>query len=323
MTRRALITGLTGQDGSYLAEFLLAKGYEVYGLVRRTSVRRFENISHMLDRVTIIDSDLSDFGSLAQGLRESEPDEIYHLAAQSFVGASFSQPTYTGDVTGLGVTRILEAARMFSAQARIYNASTSELYGGITEGNSLNEGSPFQPRSPYAAAKLYAFWLSRIYREGYGMFVANGILFNHESPRRGTEFVTRKISLGVARIKEGLQKKLVLGNVEARRDWGYAPEYVESMWSMLQHNRADDFVVATGETHSVREFLEIAFDVVGIDDYQRYLQIDRKLFRPTDVPSLCGDATKARQKLGWKAKTKFRELVKIMVEADLRRLGTG
>jgi GDPmannose 4,6-dehydratase len=323
MPRTALITGLTGQDGSYLSEFLLGKGYRVYGLVRRLSVPNTTNIEGVLDRVEIVDGDLADFGSIVQALSAVQPSEIYHLAAQSFVGTSFSQPTYTGDVSGLAVTRLLEAAKVVCPQARIYNASSSEIFGPNSGVGALNESSPFNPVSPYAVAKLYGYYMARIYREAYGMFVASGILFNHESPRRGKEFVTRKISLGVARISRGLQKHITLGNLRARRDWGYAPEYVEAMWLVLQHRKPDDFIIATGETHSVGEFARLACETAGIKQWEDKIKIDKRLLRPSDVPSLRGDASKAARVLGWKPKTTFKGLVKLMVEADLKAVEKG
>ena len=317
--RVALITGITGQDGSYLAELLLEKGYRVYGLVRRHAVPCFPNLQHILDRVVLLNADLADFSSLLSAIKASQPDEIYHLAAQSYVGVSFTQPTYTGDITGLGVTRLLECLRMALPGARVYNASTSELFGGCRT-EPLNEETPPEPVSPYAAAKLYGHRMAQIYRNSYGMFVANGILFNHESPRRGPEFVTRKISLGVAKIALGLERKIRLGNLEALRDWGYAPEYVEAMWRMLQTKTADDYVIATRTKHSVREFLELAFRHVGIGDFSKYVEIDPDLLRPSDVPSLIGDPSKARSKLGWQSALPFEDLVRGMVEADLQLL---
>jgi GDPmannose 4,6-dehydratase len=315
--RVALITGITGQDGSYLAELLLEKGYRVYGLIRRHAVPYFPNIKHILDRIVLLDADLADFTSLISAIKACRPDEIYHLAAQSYVGVSFTQPTYTGDITGLGVTRLLESVRLVLPSARVYNASTSELFGGCLA-EPLNEETPPQPVSPYAVAKLYGHRMAQVYRSSYGMFVANGILFNHESPRRGPEFVTRKISLGVAKIAVGLADKINLGNLDALRDWGYAPEYVEAMWRMLQAREPEDFVIATQTKHSVREFLEIAFRHVGIPDFSNYVEIDPGLLRPSDVPSLIGDPSKAAAKLGWKPAMQFEDLVRCMVEADLK-----
>jgi GDPmannose 4,6-dehydratase len=313
----ALITGITGQDGSYLAELLLQKGYKVYGLVRRHAVPHFPNIKHLLDRVVLLDADLADFSSLLSAVKACEPDEIYHLAAQSYVGVSFTQPTYTGDITGIGVTRLLESVRCAWPSARIYNASSSELFGGCLA-EPLNEEAAPEPLSPYAVAKLYGHRMAQVYRRAYGMFVASGILFNHESPRRGPEFVTRKISLGVAKIAAGMEEKIHLGNLDAMRDWGYAPEYVEAMWRMLQAEEPEDYVIATGTKHSVREFLELAFRYVGIQDYSEFVEIDERLLRPSDVPSLRGDASKAKARLGWKPTVQFEELVRCMVDADLQ-----
>jgi len=321
--KTALITGLTGQDGAYLAKFLLEKGYEVYGTYRRLSSPNFWRLQYLgiFDKVNLIPVDLSDSSSILEAVKVAEPDEIYHLAAQSFVGASFETPIATGDISGLAVTRILEVARHLNPEIKFYQASTSELYGSFGTANVnelLNESSPFKPASPYAAAKLYGYWITRIYREAYGMFTVNGILFNHESPLRGLEFVTRKISNTAAKIALGLEKELKLGNLESKRDWGYAPEYVESMWLMLQHDEPGDYVIATGEAHSVQEFCEVAFDTVGLD-WQEYVKTDRRFMRPLDVTYLCGDYSKAKKELGWKPKTKFRQLVKIMVREDLDR----
>ena len=320
MDRRALITGITGQDGAYLAKFLLDKGYEVYGTYRRLSSPNFWRLQYLgiFDVVNLIPIDLTDTSSILEAIKIAEPDEVYNLAAQSFVGASFEQPIATGDVSGLAVTRILEIIRQINPDIKFYQASTSELYGNVIKEGKLNEDSPFRPASPYAAAKLYAYWITRIYREAYGIFAVNGILFNHESPLRGLEFVTRKISNAVAKIALGLEKELRLGNLNAKRDWGYAPEYVEAMWLMLQQDEPDDYVIATGEAHSVKEFCEIAFDVVGLD-WQEYVKVDKKFMRPLDVEYLCGDYSKAKKKLGWEPKTKFKQLVKIMVKEDLNR----
>ena len=320
MGARALITGITGQDGAYLARFLLKKGYIVYGTYRRLSSPNFWRLQHLgiFDEINLIPIDLSDTSSILEAIKISEPDEVYHLAAQSFVGASFEQPIATGDVSGLAVTRILEVIRQVNPEIKFYQASTSELYGNFKNKGMLNENTPFKPASPYAAAKLYGYWMTRIYREAYNIFAVNGILFNHESPLRGLEFVTRKISNGVAKIALGLEKELRLGNLETKRDWGYAPEYVESMWLMLQQNEPDDYVIATGEAHSVREFCEIAFDTVGLD-WQEYVKIDKRFLRPLDVNYLCGDYSKAKKRLGWEPKTKFKQLVKIMVKEDLNR----
>jgi GDPmannose 4,6-dehydratase len=324
IAKKALITGITGQDGSYLAELLLAKGYEVHGLVRRSSTFNTRRIDHLYvdpheagARFFLQYGDLSDSGQLSHLIYNIQPEEIYHLAAQSHVRVSFDMPEYTGDITGLGVTRLLEAIRRSGIKTRFYQASSSELYGSAPP--PQNEETPMQPRSPYAAAKLYAYWMVRNYREAYGLYAVNGILFNHESPRRGETFVTRKITRAVARIKLGLQEKLFLGNLEARRDWGYAPDYVEAMWLMLQQDGPDDYVLATGETHSVREFLEAAFAHAALD-WRQYVEIDPRYFRPTEVDVLLGDASKARQRLGWEPKVSFGELVRIMVDADLQAL---
>jgi len=317
--KRALITGITGQDGSYLAEFLLRKGYKVYGTYRRLSTPNFWRLQYLdiFKKVNLIPADLVDAGSIIEAIEVSNPDEIYNLAAQSFVGTSFEQPIATGEITGLGVTRALEALRKISPKIKFYQASTSELYGRVNK-KIQNEKTPFYPISPYAASKLYGFWLTRIYREGYGIFACNGILFNHESPLRGLEFVTRKISNAVAKIYLGLAKELHLGNLEAKRDWGYAPDYVEAMWMILQQDTPDDYVIATGENYSVKEFVKEAFGIVGLN-WKRYVKIDKRFFRPLDVEFLTGDISKAKKKLGWKPKVKFKKLVKIMVEEDLSR----
>lgn len=319
MVKAALITGITGQDGAYLAKFLLEKNYEVYGTYRRVSTPNFWRLQYLdiFEKVYLIPVDLVDTSSLVEAIKIAEPDEVYHLAAQSFVGASFEQPVGTGDITGLGVTRILEAVRQIDPSIKFYQASTSELYGrGHTR--PLKEDDVFRPSSPYAAAKLYGYWLTRIYREAYNIFACNGILFNHESPLRGLEFVTRKISNGVAKIAHGIEKELRLGNLDAKRDWGYAPDYVESMWLMLQQKEPDDYVIATNESHSVREFVEKAFDIAGLD-WQEYVKVDKRFLRPLDVNYLQGDYSKAEKKLGWKPRVKFDKLVKIMVEEDLKR----
>jgi GDPmannose 4,6-dehydratase len=317
--KKALITGITGQDGAYLADFLLQKGYSVFGTYRRTSTPNFWRLHYLniFDKIKLVPLDLIDSGSIIEAIRVAEPDEFYNLAAQSFVAASFQQPVATAEVTGTGVTRILEAIRLFSPDTRYYQASTSELYGNGTY-EAYTEITKFQPSSPYAAAKLYAYWLTKIYREGYGLFATNGILFNHESPIRGMEFVTRKISNAAAKIKLGLETHIDLGNLDAKRDWGYAPEYVESMWLMLQQDHADDFVIATNEAHSVREFAELAFEVVGLD-WRDYVRSDSKFQRPVDVNSLRGDYSKAQWALGWQPNVKFNELVRLMVEEDLNR----
>ena len=317
--RRALITGITGQDGSFLAEQLLDRGYEVFGLIRRLSTPNTQNLGAILSRVHLIDGDLLDQVSLDQAIRQSSPDEVYNLAAQSFVGVSFSQPVVTGEVTGLGTIRLLDAVRRHSDNARFYQASSSEMFGKVDR-SPQDETTPFHPRSPYGVAKVYGYWATVNYRESYGMFVSNGILFNHESERRGREFVTRKISLGVAEIKAGLRRKLSLGTLDTRRDWGYAPEYTDLMWRTLQAPGPDDYVGATGETHSVREFLVQAFRQVGIEDWEDFVERDPAAMRPTEVDHLCGNASKAQEKLGWVPKIRFADLVRIMVEADLSRL---
>jgi len=317
--KTALITGITGQDGAYLAKFLLDKGYEVFGTYRRLSTPNFWRLQYLdlFDKVNLVPADLLDSASLVEAIEVSRPEEIYHLAAQSFVGASFEQPVGAGEITGLGVTRILEAVRQINPKIKLYQASTSELYGKGNVSDQVEE-TPFKPASPYAAAKLYGYWITRTYREGYGLFACNGILFNHESPLRGLEFVTRKISNAVAKIYLGIQNELLLGNLEAERDWGYAPEYVESMWLMLQQAESDDYVIATGECHSVREFTKEAFGIVGLD-WQKYVRIDKRFLRPLDVERLCGDYSKANRELGWKPKTTFNELVELMVNEDLQR----
>lgn len=323
--KKALITGITGQDGSYLAELLLKKGYEVYGIIRRSSSFNTERLDHLYRdpherdvRLKLIYGDLNDSSSLNKVLRDTQPDEIYNLGAQSHVRVSFDIPEYTGEITGLGTIRLLEAIRETGIQTKFYQASSSEMYGKVME-VPQNEETPFYPRSPYACAKVYAYWITKNYRESYGMYACNGVLFNHESERRGPTFVTRKITRAVARIKAGLQKKVYLGNLDAQRDWGYAPDYVEAMWLMMQQEEPDDFVIATGETHSVREFLEEAFRLAGLDPW-KYVEIDPKYFRPAEVDLLIGDASKAKEKLGWQPKVTFRELVKIMVDADIAQL---
>jgi GDPmannose 4,6-dehydratase len=314
----ALVTGITGQDGSYLAEFLLEKGYTVVGMVRRSSLQNFERIRHILDRVQLVEGDLSDQSSLDDAIKIIAPDEVYNLAAQSFVPTSWNQPVLTAEVTGTGVTRIVEAIRKHKPDARFYQASTSEMFGKVQE-TPQNEKTAFYPRSPYGVAKVYAHWITVNYRESYRMFACSGICFNHESPRRGLEFVSRKVTDGVARIKLGLAKELKLGNLEARRDWGYAQDYVRAMWLMLQQDRAEDYVVATGESHTVRELVEMAFAYVGLP-VEPYVVTDPKLLRPAEVDRLVGDASKARDKLGWTPKVSFREMIHLMVEADLKRL---
>ena len=318
---RALITGITGQDGSYLAEFLLEKGYEVVGMVRRTSHHSYERIDHLLDRIEIVAADLLDQHSLTVVLQDVRPDEVYNLAAQSFVPTSWNQPVLTGEFTARGVTRILEAIRLVHPKARFYQASSSEMFGKVTE-TPQRETTPFYPRSPYGVAKVYGHWITVNYRESYDLFAVSGILFNHESPRRGIEFVTRKVSDGVARIKLGLARDLHLGNLDARRDWGYAGDYVEAMWRMLQQPEPRDYVVGMGETHSVRELADIAFRHVGLD-YRDCVVSDRRYYRPAEVELLLADPTKAHRELGWKPKVNFERLVTMMVDADLARLSAA
>ncbi len=316
--KRALITGVTGQDGSYLAELLLEKGYEVYGMTRRASTENLERIGHLVDRVTLIQGDLLDPPSLDSALREAQPHEVYNLAAQSFVPTSWNQPVLTAEFTAVGVTRVLEAVRAVDAEIRFYQASSSEMFGKVRE-VPQTELTPFHPRSPYGVAKAYGHHITVNYRESYDLFAVSGILFNHESPRRGLEFVTRKISDGVARIKHGLAEELRLGNLDARRDWGFAGDYVEAMWLMLQQDEPSDYVVATGEEHSVREFVEIAFERVGLDP-DKHVVVDPRFLRPAEVDHLVGDASKARRELEWAPRTSFRELVELMVDADLERV---
>ena len=318
MAKRALITGITGQDGSYLADLLLAKGYEVHGMVRRSSEEKFERIAHLKGRVVLHQGDLLDQFSLTRLLTDLKPNEIYNLAAQSFVPTSWNQPVLTGEFTALGVTKMLEAMRYAAPAARFYQASSSEMFGKVRE-VPQNENTPFYPRSPYGVAKAYGHLITVNYRESYGLFAVSGILFNHESPRRGLEFVTRKISDGVARIKLGLQKKLPMGNLDPRRDWGYAPDYVEAMWRMLQQDAAEDYVIATNEAHTVREFCEIAFTHVGLD-WNEHVFVDPAFVRPAEVDMLIGDASKAKRKLWWEPKVRFKHLVELMVDADLERL---
>ena len=336
MPKRALITGVTGQDGSYLAEFLLYKGYQVYGLKRRTSSVSFDRIKHIQDSITLVSGDMHDQSSLTTIVQDIVPDEVYNLASQSFVPASWKQPLLTGDVTGIGVTRMLEAIRGGSPGARFYQASSSEMFGKVRE-TPQAEDTPFYPRSPYGVAKVYGHYMTVNYRESYGMFCCSGILFNHESPRRGLEFVTKKITHGAARIKLGLDSELMLGNLDAKRDWGYAGDYVQSMWFMLQQNQPDDYVIATGEGHTVREFVELAFEAAGTKlawkgqglNEKGYdsktgkvlVCVDPQFFRPAEVPQLLGDATKARVRFGWKPQVSFRELIEEMVESDLKENG--
>lgn len=320
--KKALITGITGQDGSYLAELLLGKGYEVHGIIRRSSSFNTERIDHLYTdahlpstKLFLHHGDLTDSSMLTNLMYQINPDEVYHLGAQSHVRVSFDMPEYTGDVTGLGTVRILEALRRSGIKSKFYQASSSEMFGSAPP--PQNEATPFQPRSPYGAAKVYAYWMVKNYRDGYGLFVCNGILFNHESPRRGETFVSRKITKAVARIKLGLQDKLYLGNLDAKRDWGYAKEYVEAMWLMLQQDHPNDYVIATGETHTVQEFLDEAFGYSDLD-WRRYIAIDPRYYRPTEVDILCGDASYAKKKLGWEPKVRFKELVRMMVDADLK-----
>lgn len=319
MKKIALITGINGMDGSHLADFLLKKNYIVYGLERRSSNENRTNTSHLEGKVNFIKGDLTDQNSLTRALKQANPDEVYNLAAQSFVGESWNTPEQTSDVTGLGVLRILEAIREFNPNIRFYQASSSEMFGRMVE-NPANENTPFYPRSPYGVAKLYGHWITKNYRESYGMFACSGILFNHESERRGIEFVTRKISDGVARIHLGLTDHISLGNLEALRDWGYAPDYVEAMWIMLQQETPDDFVIATGKTRSIREFLDCAFNYIGIEDWSKYVKIDEKFMRPAEVDILRGNYSKANNVLKWTPKTSFTELVHIMVENDIKIL---
>ena len=326
--KKALMTGITGQDGSYLAELLIGKGYEVHGIIRRASTFNTGRIDHLyrdphVNGINLLlhYGDIADSTNLIKLLYRIQPEEIYHLAAQSHVRVSFDIPEYTGDVTGLGTIRILEAIRETGLQTKFYQASSSEMFGQVKE-IPQKETTPFYPRSPYAAAKVYAYWVTVNYRESYDIFACNGILFNHESPRRGETFVTRKITRGIAMIKAGLQDKLYLGNLDAKRDWGYAEEYVNAMWLMMQQDQPDDFVIATGETHSVREFLEEAFSYAGMD-WKDYVEIDPKYCRPAEVNLLVGDADKAKQKLGWEPKIKFKDLVRLMVDADMLAFGGG
>ena len=318
-SRSALITGVTGQDGSYLAELLVEKGYRVFGLIRRLSSPNMTNLASVHEKIEIIDGDLMDQSSLNDAVKRAAPDEVYNLAAQSFVGTSFAQPVLTGEITGVGALRLLEAVRGHAPHARVYQASTSEMFGHVT-GEPQDETTPFHPRSPYGVAKVYAYWACINYREAYSMHVSNGILFNHESPRRGLEFVTRKISDGAARIALGKAKSLTLGNLDAKRDWGFAPEYVDLMWRTLQHKSPGDFVGATNEAHTVREFVEEAFRVAGVGDWHSHVKIDPRFNRPAEVFNLRGNPARAERELGWKPKTKFKDLVRIMVEADLQRL---
>jgi GDPmannose 4,6-dehydratase len=318
-SRKALITGVTGQDGSYLAELLLRKGYEVTGLVRRLSSPNMSNLSGILDRIEILDGDVMDQSSLNHVLKVSSPHEVYNFAAQSFVATSFAQPVLTGEVTGLGTLRLLEAVRAYAPEARVYQASSSEMFGHV-DAEPQDEKTPFHPRSPYGVAKVYAYWACVNYRESYSMFISNGILFNHESPRRGIEFVTRKITDGVARIAAGRAEHITLGNLDARRDWGYAPDYVDLAWRILQAKSPGDYVGATGESHSVREFAIAAFEAAGVDSWEEHLRTDPRFNRPAEVYNLRGNPAKAKRELGWEATTHFRDLIHTMVKADLKRV---
>jgi len=316
MPKSALITGITGQDGSYLAELLLEQGYEVHGMVRRASTEKFDRIEHLRDRITLHQGDLLDHRSLTDTLRNSKPDEIYNLAAMSFVAVSWIQPTLTAEFTGVGVTRVLEAMREVCPEARFYQASSSEMFGKVLE-VPQTESTPFYPRSPYGVAKAYGHFITVNYRESYDLHATSGILFNHESPRRGLEFVTRKITWHAAAIKHGQATELALGNLDAERDWGYAKDYVEAMWLMLQQDKADDYVIATGETHTVRDCVEIAFDEAGIPDWERHVKIDPQFLRPAEVDQLIGSPAKAKADLGWEPKTTFEQLIRLMTRADL------
>jgi len=320
--KSALITGINGMDGSHLADLLLSKGYQVYGLERRSSVKNRTNTKHLEGKITFLTGDLTDQNSLMRALKQANPDEVYNLAAQSFVGESWNTPEQTSDVTGLGALRMLEAIREYGKKIKFYQASSSEMFGRMVE-NPAKETTPFYPRSPYGVSKLYAHWITKNYRESYGMFNCSGILFNHESERRGLEFVTRKITDGVAKIHLGLSNHITLGNLDAKRDWGYAPDYVEAMWLMLQQSKPDDYVVASGSTHSIKEFLNLAFKQIGIKNWEPYVKQDPRFMRPAEVDVLLGDSSKAYKILKWKPKTSFQELVKIMVEKDIERLKGG
>ena len=316
MAKKALITGITGQDGSYLAEFLLEKGYDVFGMVRRSSTENFERIEHIRDQVTLIQGDLLDQMSLISIFQESQPDEVYNLAAQSFVPTSWTKPVLTAEFTALGVTRMLEALRLVKEDARFYQASSSEMFGKVRE-TPQTEDTPFHPRSPYGVAKVYGHFITVNYRESYDLYACSGILFNHESPRRGYEFVTRKVTDAAARIKLGLQDELRMGNLDAKRDWGYALDYVEMMWMMLQQDEPDDYVIASGETHSVQELVEVAFDYAGLD-WEKYVKIDPRFVRPADVELLIGNPAKAKEQLGWEPRVTFKEMIRMMYDSDLR-----
>ena len=314
--KRALITGVNGMDGSYLADLLLEKGYFVYGMERRTSSPNRVNTGHLEDKITFLNGDLTDQNSLFRVIKESDPDEIYNLGSQSFVGESWNTPEQTSDVSGMGCLRMLEAIREYGKDIKFYQASTSEMFGKMVE-NPANENTPFYPRSPYGVAKLYAHWMTKNYRESYDMFNVSGILFNHESERRGIEFVTRKITDGVAKVHLGYEDHIKLGNLDSRRDWGYAPDYVECIWLMLQQDKPEDFVIATGKSHSIRDFLDVAFNCVGIDDWSNYVVQDERYMRPAEIDVLCGDSSKAKEKLGWSPKTSFEDMVERMVKRDI------
>jgi len=316
MGKRVLITGINGMDGSFLADFLLEKGYEVYGMERRSSSKNRTNTGHLEGKITFVNGDLGDQNSLLRCLKESNPEEVYNLASQSFVGESWNTPEQTGDVTGLGVLRMLEAIREYGKPVKFYQASTSEMFGRMVE-NPANENTPFYPRSPYGVAKLYGHWITKNYRESYDMFNVSGILFNHESERRGIEFVTRKITDGVAKVHLGYEDHIRLGNLDSKRDWGYSPDYMEAAWLMMQHETPEDFVIATGKSHSIRDFLDIAFNCVGIDDWSNYVVQDERYMRPAEIDVLCGDSSKAREQLGWTPKTTFEDMVERMVTTDV------
>jgi len=318
MSKVALVTGITGQDGSYLAEFLLSKGYQVYGVVRRSSTINFERLAHLQDKIELLPGDLLDQNSLISALKQSEPQEVYNLASQSFVPTSWNQPVLTGEFTALGVTRMLESVRVVNPRIRFYQASSSEMFGMVRE-SPQNEKTPFYPRSPYGVAKLYGHWITVNYRESYDLYACSGILFNHESPRRGFEFVSRKVTYGAARIKLGIQKRLKMGNLDAERDWGFAGDYTQAMWMMLQQQKPQDYVIATGVTHSVRQLLEVAFGHLGLD-YREYVEIDPAFLRPAEVYHLRGDYSKAERELGWKPTVAFEKLIEMMVDADMARL---
>ena len=319
MSKKALITGITGMDGSHLADFLLKKGYKVYGMIRRSSNINLDNIENIKENITFVNGDMTDQNSLFRCLKDTNPDEIYNLASQSFVGESWNTPEQTSNVTALGVLRILESIREFNPKIKFYQASSSEMFGRMVE-NPANEKTPFYPRSPYGVSKLYGHWITINYRESYNLFACSGILFNHESERRGIEFVTRKITDGVARIHLGLNKNISLGNLDARRDWGYAPDYVEAMWKILQNDKPTDYVIATGKDYSVKDFLKIAFEVVGISDWNKHVVIDQKFYRPAEVDVLRGDYSKANKELGWEPKTSLEEMIKKMVKSDIKKI---